>query len=231
MGGTEGVKPGRLRAWAWALRHGLKRAFVRHRVLILCKSFSVPPRPPEALGLVEHHELRPGALHLYRSFGRDMPEERLETRFRHGLRLFELRKGDRSVASTWAVPQGERFVDELGLGFPVRDGILWLRDIFVSPQARGQGLFASLLDAVVAEFPGTRTLWSAVMSSNHASVRAHERYGHEPVGQYEVLHLLQLVLWRRRWPTGPCGGSSFAFERRVLFTGAEYRRFLAERRA
>jgi GNAT superfamily N-acetyltransferase len=222
------VVPGRLSRW----RDALERDFVHYRLVILRHTYETAPRPPAGLRVREHVDMAVGAARLYRAFGRRLPLARFDERRRHGLRLFELCEGDRTLAGTWVVPSGERFVDELALGFPVGPRDLWLRDIFVAPGARGRGVFASLLDAVVAlEFPQTRTLWSLVTKDNRASLLAHRRYGHQSFAEYEVLHLFRRLLWRRRWPLGPWPGSSFAFPRRLLHTGADYWRFVDEHRA
>ena len=123
-------------------------------------------------------------------------------------------------------------MDEIGLGFPVGEGDVWMRDIFVAPQSRGTGAFAALLDHVLAgPFSGRRALWSAVYTDNRPSLRAHEKYGYRLAARYEVLHLFRRLLVRLRWPAPPPGGSSFRANRRLIVTGPQYRRFIEERRA
>lgn len=191
-------------------------------------------RPAAAKGfeLVSFERWNPDVLEIHRSLGRELPEARLRQRFTRGLRWYVLQSEGASLAATWAVAAGERFVDELALGFPVSDGAHWWRDIFVAPAARGRGVFTALLDGVLArDFPATREMWSMVYQDNRPSMRAHEKRGFVPVCEYDVLRILDRLALRLRWPRTRALGSAYQPERRLVWTGAQYRRFIADRLA
>jgi hypothetical protein len=200
-------------------------------ILILAKQVTERPSFPEG-ELVEHAGYGPAVAELYRRLGRGTPEGRLRARYRHGLRLYELRQGDRTLATIWIVPPGERFVDEIGYAFRVPEGDAWLRDGFVPLEGRGRRSFARLLDAVLSRaLPGTRTLWSDVPSDNAASLKAHAGYGFEVVDALRALHVAGLLLIRRGVPERIEPVSGYRPGRRLLYTGRAYRRYRSERLA
>jgi GNAT superfamily N-acetyltransferase len=204
-----------------------------HDIVTLEKAVPELPPPPIGFALVEHREYSPRVLEIYRGFSRSFFNEAfLRRRFERGQVFYELLLGEQVQATTFLIPRGERFVDEIGLGFPVQEGAPWLRDIFVAPEARGQGRFATLLDAVLSRSrPVARALWSAVEGKNGTSLRAHLRYGFRPVQRFEVVHLGKAVLVRPRWPVAPAGGSQYRPEARALVTGRAYARFREQNRA
>ena len=208
-----------------------ERWFVHFDFLIVCKPLGASPPEHPGFTLIEHRRDSGSVERLYRSFGRDLTSDRVQRRFDAGLRFFELRRDGKPLASTWAVAENERFVDELGIGIRVGSGMLWLRDIFVADSERGRGIFSVLLDEVQRPFPEARSLWSALIRSSRASVLAHQRYGHEVVSRYELLHLFGRVMFRLRWPRELPVGSAFRDGRRVLFTGESYRKFCLDRLA
>jgi len=214
---------GRLRGWArWLVRH--------YDAVILVKPIvgTVKPLPP-GLTLEEYDRDHPDVLAINLALGRHFPEERLRTRFERGLRFFALRKGDRVVATTWIIGPGERFIDEAGVGLIVESDALSQRDVFVAPAERGHGLYALMMDAVVARSPGLRKLWALVEGWNRTSLRAHRRYGYEPAYRVEVLHLAGRLMVRLRSPDREALGTVFGGRRRFVLTGQRYRRFAAER--
>src|SRR5258708_497423 len=214
---------------AWLREKTRKEWLVRHDILILRKRRAAPAPSQPRFDVVEHRAFHEGIVGLYRRFDRDLWESRLRLRFDRGHRFYELREAGRTLATTWAVARGERFVDEIGLGFVVTPEGGLMRDHFVEPQSRGHGLFAVLLDAVRGRFfTRAETLWSAVSTGNRASVKAHMRFGHEVVVRYDVVHILGRILLRLRWPERETGGSSFQIRRRALLTGPSYRRFIAD---
>jgi len=201
-------------------------------LVILRKPLGAPPVPPPGYQLREQPVFDRAVVELHRQLGRDHDESQIRRRFDYGLRFFVLWQGERVAATIWVVPRGERFVDEIGLGFPVGDGDIWMRDIFVAPSARGQGVFSALLDHVLAgPCGGGRALWSAVGTPNRPSLRAHGKYGHVAVARYEVVHILGSVMLRLHWPGPLPNGSSFAADRRLVLTGSRYRDFVDARRA
>jgi hypothetical protein len=140
-------------------------------MMLLNKAIDRPlPKHPGFL-LVENDRYEPSVFSLYERLDRGSPEGRLRLRFERGMRSYEFRRDGQTVATTWAVLRVERFIDEIGLGFPSGSGSLWMRDIFVVLQPRGLGFFAVLFDWVVARIPGRDIVWSAVERSNGASRR------------------------------------------------------------
>jgi GNAT superfamily N-acetyltransferase len=188
-----------------------------------------PPISPRGFELVSHERFHSDLVTLHRALGRAVTEARLQLRFARGLRFYALEEEGRTLATTWAVVEGERFVDEIALGFPVSNDVLWWRDIFVAAEARGRGVFSALLDAVLAkEFRGKREMWSAVYVRNHPSMRAHQKRGFAVVCEYDVLHLMRVVTIRLRWPRTQPVGSAYQPERRLIWRGPRYRRFIAD---
>ena len=224
---------GQLRRLLGRIYASVPPALLVHRDLaILRKELIADPRAAAPFELTEHRLFTEGVLDVHRLLGREFRDEVIHRRFDRGLWFYALRNGDAPLASAWVVPKGERFVDEIGLGFPVGAGDVWMRDIFVAPQSRGKGAFSALLDHVLAgPFSGHSALWSAVYTDNHPSLRAHEKYGYRLAARYEVLHLSRRLLLRLRWPAPPPGGSSFQADRRLIVTGQGYRRFVENRRA
>lgn len=221
-----------LRRAAGPLRDGLRRLLRHHDLIVFEKAPLVTVSPPAtSFSLAAHEGFSSEVLRLNDAFDRGFSEERLRARFAHGLRFFVLREEGRVVATTWVVREGERFIDEAGLGVVAGNGVLSLRDVFVSASERGKGRFRVLLDAVLGREPGARAVWSVVDRGNRASRRAHEGYGFRPAGRIEVVHLLGRLMLRLRWPATLPVGSSFGGRRRVVRTGEAYRRFVAERRA
>ena len=120
----------------------------------------------------------PDILEGHAAQARNIPVQRIERRFRHHLRFFQLWKGDTLAASTWIAHGTPRYIDEIALAFPMSADEFWVRDIFVAPEMRGMKLFVRLLGAIVAEaVPGCSALWSDVDWDNQASMRAHTAAG------------------------------------------------------
>ncbi|HEX9189139.1 MAG TPA: GNAT family N-acetyltransferase [Vicinamibacteria bacterium] len=163
--------------------------------------------------------------------GRRLSAATVATRLDRGLRYCALFEEGRAVATTWILPAGERFLEELGAGFPVPHDGLWLRDVWVPPAERGKGRFARLLDAVRRRWPDRPALWSDVRHGNARSLRAHLAYGFEAGGRYEAVHIFARVLLRLRWSGSVPAASDWSRGRRVCLTGEGYRRFAAARRA
>lgn len=213
----------------WSLSD-VRRVVVRRVPLVLMRCvIEETPSPRRELELVRHDRWHPELLVLHQSLERETSEQRLRQRFARGLRFYTLGHNGATLATAWAVVEGERFVDELAVGFPVSDRLHWWRDIFVAPRARGRGLFAEILDAVLArDFAGKREMWSAVNLRNPPSLQAHRKRGFLPVCEYDVLQLMGWMALRLRWPVGPPVGSAYQPERRVVWTGPRYRRFMAD---
>lgn len=147
--------------------------------LLRAPACAMPPQLDEhlllrELGRAQIDQVSAGQL----AHGRQIPRQRIERRFNHRLRFFQLWKDERLAASTWIAQGGARYIDELALGFPLAADELWIRDIFVAPQMRGMGLFSQMLSALVSQLePQCASLWSDVDWSNRASMHAHQRCG------------------------------------------------------
>jgi GNAT superfamily N-acetyltransferase len=214
------------------LHRALWRAGVRHsHVLVLRCLLGPAPPPPGGLRLEELGPGDPRIHELAGVFARGLTDAAIAGRFRHGLRFLALGSPRGPVACTWVIADGERFVEELGMGFTVPADALWLRDLFVAPAERGRGRFAELLDAVRARWPGKSALWSDLRHGNRPSLRAHLGYGFELVSRHEVVHLFSQLLVRLRSSSEPEPSTVFGGGRRVVRSGEAYRRFAEARRA
>ena len=217
---------------------GLVRArqalgWLRHRSLrrLHVVMLAAPVREAaEGAGTIEEYRsYSPRVLEHLQAQGRKVSEETVRRRFERGLCFFVLRRGDVTMATTWLVMRGERFVDELGLGLAIPAGAAWLRDVYVHPSYRGRGLFGALIDAAAARAdPPVHVLFSAVGLLNKRSLRAHERYGFAPRARYRALAILGLLLFRQEWPVWPEGSHDPAPGRRLVWMGPAFRRFLME---
>jgi GNAT superfamily N-acetyltransferase len=215
----------RLHTWLW-------RAGIQHNnMLVLRKHLKEPPPLPPGFTLEELRHDDALVRRVSDAFDRRTSEAVIQARFGHGLSFHILREEGRPVASTWIVPRGERFVEEIGLGLAVAEGTLWLRDVFVAPAERGRGLFALLLNGLHNHRPATAALWSDLRRGNRPSLHAHLRYGFDPVARFEVVHLWSRCMIRLRWPRGLPAISSFKGESRLLRTGEVYRAFVVAHRA
>ena len=185
-----------------------------------------PPSRPTGYLLVERTGNVSAVVETCRAMSRPVRPARVERRYAHGLRYFDLRDGAETIATTFIIWRGTRFVDELGLHFPVPEHSIWIRDVFVSPQARGRGVFVQFLDTLLRDvFPDVTTIWSDTESSNAASLRAHGKYGFRVVGHLRALTLARVLLWRMAHPgqVPPCDG--YRIQHRFLRVGSEFRSY------
>jgi RimJ/RimL family protein N-acetyltransferase len=154
-------------------------------------------------GEIVHPEVRieelsarePGmVLESYISVGHEIAEQRIIQRFKNGLRFFRLWQDDRLVGTTWIVCGTERYLDEFAWLLPVPSTDFWVRDVFISPEARGRKYFAHFMKLIVAHLgAGTcQSIWSDVDRSNEASVRAHLKAG------FVVQNRVRSILFKNR---------------------------------
>jgi RimJ/RimL family protein N-acetyltransferase len=198
-------------------------------VVVLRKALAPPLRGAAGFDAREYLAYDAEVEAVHRELGRGFSEERARRRFQRGLRFYAVRQAGATVATTWMVVEGERFVDEIGAGFPLPTGDVWIRDAFVAPRHRGRRVFSAALDCVLSRgFPAASAVWSDVGRQNTASLRAHAAYGFAPVGRFTVLQLAGTVAVRLRWPAGRLRFAAHEAGRRVLLTGASYRRFIRE---
>ncbi len=206
----------------------IKQLCVYEEIVILRKRISLPPDHPE-FNLVAHKAHDPSTFDLYQRLGRGSSEAHLNARYAQGLRFYELKKKEKTMATTWIVLPGRRFIDEVGYHFPVDEKALWLRDIFVLPHARGQRIFSIFLDILLHRvFSGARVMWSDTESKNTASLKAHLHYGFDVTDTLRVLHLAETVMFRLKAPAQVEYLSGFKVNRRVLYTGSAYRKYKGE---
>lgn len=129
--------------------------------------------------------------------GRRTPSERIERRFRHGLRFFQLWKGETLTGSTWAVCGSSRYIDELAWSLPLRTDEIWLRDVFIAPTARGGKLFVQMTKLMTqAVNPDCTYVWSDVDWCNHPSMRAHIAAGFQIWRRVRAIALADRLLLR-----------------------------------
>lgn len=135
-----------------------------------------------------------GHIHM----GRRIPAERIERRFRHGLRFFQLWRSETLIGSTWAVSGSARYIDELALRFPLQKSEIWLRDVFIAPDARGGKLFLHMTKLMThAVNPDCSTVWSDVDWNNHPSMRAHIGAGFQLWRRLRAVALADQLLLRQ----------------------------------
>ena len=185
-----------------------------------------PPSRPTGYLVVERTGDVGVVVETCRALSRSVRPARVERRFAQGLRYFELRDGAETIATTFIIWRGTRFVDELGLHFPVPEHSIWIRDIFVSPHVRGRGVFVQFFDALLGGvFPDVTTIWSDTESSNSPSLRAHGKYGFRVVGHLRALTVARMFLWRIAHPgqVRPCDG--YQVQRRFLHAGSAFRAY------
>lgn len=157
------------------------------------------------------------------------PPEKLQQRFTRGLHFYVMWQGAHPVATTWFHPQGRRFIDELGYIVESPGGSIWLRDIFVSPECRGQNLFSVLVNQAIAQYyPSTRSVYSDLEAANSSSVKAHLKCGFRPIGSIKAVHLLKTLILR-----GAANGMALEVEgfkptHRFCITANQYQNFRTE---
>jgi RimJ/RimL family protein N-acetyltransferase len=188
-----------------------------------------PPSRPTAYHLVERTGDVDAVVGTCRAMSRAaLPPARFERRFAHGLRYFELRDGSETIATTFIIWRGTRFVDELGLHLPVPEHSIWIRDVFVSPTVRGRGVFEQFFDALLGRvFPDVTTIWSDTESSNAASLRAHAKYGFRVAGHLRALTVAGAFLWRREEPGRVSSCDGYRARQRFLRVGSEFKAYRA----
>jgi GNAT superfamily N-acetyltransferase len=181
------------------------------RIVLLRRDSAVPPRHPlrPDTRLVEYGASFAEAVfaldQMHRRWG-DL--ERVQRRFRHGLRFFALARSDARPGQaeghpgwTWVAAGVPRYIDELRWQVPLGASQAWLRDVFVNPAQRGQRLFAVLVEAIAQQLGGAE-LFSDVVSDNAASLAAHAGVGFEAFGRVPALTLGDRLAWRGLPPAG-----------------------------
>lgn len=131
------------------------------------------------------------------AIGHDIAVDRVRTRFRHGLKFFQLWCGESMAGTTWIVAGSGRYIDEVGWLLPLRKEELWVRDIFISPAFRGRRLMSSFLALIVAQcWPECLCVWSDVDWRNRPSMRAHMNAGFQVRARVRALDVAGRLLVR-----------------------------------
>lgn len=170
-----------------------------HDIAILKARPPLPARPaPADLELRELFQDQTAEIIAgHNRLGRRTPPERIQRRFKHGLRFFELWRSGVLTGSTWAASGSARYIDELAWALPLQPHEIWLRDVFISPDARGSRLFTHMTSLMArAANPNCTTIWSDVDWSNHASMRAHTAAGFEIWKRSRALVIVDRLLLR-----------------------------------
>jgi hypothetical protein len=212
----EGVRRMRKRLWFFDEIRIMKKNIVRlpvHRSMDVMTHFDVQR-----------------IMELNQATGHATTEQRVRLRLRHGLRFYASTVRGIPVATTWIVPQGQRFFDECGYALRVPADDLWIRDMHVAPWSKGRRVFSAFLDHIVKTYhPEVRHLWSDIEAHTPASLRAHRNYGFQPVCTLKVLHVAGSLMMRTL-PRAPAScADGFKLPARVLATGPRYRTYKAAR--
>lgn len=161
-----------------------------------------------------------------RAIGRQAQAERCALRRRAGLHFFSLRRAGRSIANTWAIRGGERFLDEAMLVFELGANDACLRDMYVDDAERGKRVFGQFVRALEAgPLAGIERLWSCVEAGNAASLFAHRHCSFEAVGDVSTLAFFNRLMLRRWRIPAELHCREFAATRRVLWLDAPARAF------
>lgn len=161
-----------------------------------------------------------------RSIGRQAQLDRCIRRRLAGLQFHSLRHGGLSIANTWTIRGGERFLDEAMLAFELGANDACLRDMYVHHDQRGRGVFAQFVRALEAgPLAGIARLWSCVERDNVASIAAHRRAGFEAVGEVSAIALFDRLLLRRSRIPRELNCREFRSSRRLLWLDARARAF------
>ena len=163
---------------------------------------------------------------VFGSMGHLTSTDRVERRFRNGLRFFVQMAGDEAIASTWIIRGGDRYLDEVNWLLPVSETEIWIRDIYVKPSWRGKGVFGALIASLARlQVRPCTSIWSDVDWSNRSSMRAHLAVGFEIRARVRALEFLGFFRIRGAVPT--LGKTVVELEpgrRLVLLTGSLLKR-------
>ena len=191
----------------------------RHDIALLEGDIARLPRVGRGgLSVVEHDDVRAVA-GVYGRVSRTTSTQRTLSRLRYGYRFFELVDRGVTAGYGWFAAGKVRYLDELAIELALPDDALWVRDVFIPPSRRGQGLFGSLLSLVASQSPERRRFFSDVSWTNVASLRAHANVGFALRGRVRGWNLGRLIV-RTKLAQEVCPGAGIADERRVLYLGA-----------
>ncbi len=199
-----------------------RRQFFLHDVAVLMAARPADPSSPGRLAReIQSVELRldqaDRILQLHQSMSHRMSQTRMDQRFRNGLRYFAFFHDERLLGSTWAAIGNGRYVDEVNWFLPIKPTEFWVRDIFIVPSHRGQGLFPCFLKLIAQRHvPGCTAAWSDVDWVNKASLRAHTKAGFTLYSRMRALDFDGRVRLRGPLPNWPIDVTEIDPGRRLL---------------
>ena len=209
---------------AWFRDRSREMLFI-NTILLLKKNITPVPDHKE-FTLTVYDRYDPTIIDIYRSLGRDITEWRAKARFAHRLVFYQLTRGEHTVASTWLIHSGVRFIDEVGYHFQIPENSAWIRDIFVNPQYRGRKIFSALQDVLINRvLDNHRVVWSDTEARNHASLKAHANSGFSIVDSLTIIQLNKLLLIRLRQPSRVQYVDGFKTQQKIIFTLKAYRKY------
>lgn len=126
----------------------------------------------------------------------ELTEHVVRQRLQAGHRCYLIRGAGGTVVTTLWVAFGEGRIGYLGLTFPLAPGDAYYYNTHTVAEARGQGLFTSLANAVDAELyaEGVRRIVSGIMPNNRLAYAPMYRRGFTPTG-----YLGRVRVGGRRW--------------------------------
>ena len=152
---------------------------------------------------------------------------RTASRLRHGMRFYAAFEGDKVVAYLWLHSDSHRFFNEVGIFIKHGQNDLWLRDVYVVPEKRGQKVFRDVISAVIQEYyPNTRNLYSDVMRNNEPSLKAHKSLGLTVVGHVRFTRILRRIILREV-KVEQLETYGYKSPRKVIFMGDDFNSFTA----
>lgn len=212
----------KLRSWL----SDRSRAVVAVDTILLMRRDISPAPDHKEFALTVYDRYDPVLIDIYRAAGGEISEERARARFDHRLKYYQLTREGETVAWTWLIPPGLRFIDEAGYHFPVPDQATWIRDIFVAPRYRGRKMFSVLLDVLASRArAGDREIWSDTTARNRPSAKAHLGAGFRIVDSLKIIRLNKLLLIRLRLPTRLQHRGGYQPDRRFVHTGITFRAY------
>ena len=125
----------------------------------------------------------------------DLVQRRLD----QGQSCHVIREGGEIAARLWMVGDRPAYHTNSGLHFvPPARPALWCHDIYVAPAHRKRGLFLALVQNAAGLGPEGRAphLYGEIHFLNHASVRAHLRFGYRVIRTVTVVSVLGWKVFR-----------------------------------
>ena len=147
---------------------------------------------------------------------------RIAARLHHGMKFYAAYENSKVVAYLWLHSSSHRFFDEAGIFVKHGQNDLWLRDVYVVPEKRGQRIFSHFVNSIIQRYYRNAVkLYSDVMRDNGSSLKAHKYDGYTVVGEVRIKRILGIFLIR----TVKTGGQEvygYKASRKCLLMGREF---------